>query len=98
MLDILALLMSIGHEVSDPEEGITLMVYLITHTKNAKLMKISESFIIRCQTLTSLNLGLIDSDASQLKVEVGNREFLIHQSLSLLSSDRSGGTTGAGKM
>jgi hypothetical protein len=44
-----------------------------------------------------MNLGFIDARASSVDVSVGDREFTIHQSPTVLSSTRSGGTTGAGE-
>jgi Lysine methyltransferase len=48
------------------------------------------------QSIPSQNLGFIDPKASALEITVGNHEFTIHQSPTILSSNRDGGTTGAG--
>ena len=44
-----------------------------------------------------MNLGFIDARATSVDVSVGDRDFTIHQSPTVLSSSRSGGTTGAGQ-
>ncbi|RKF55426.1 Diaminohydroxyphosphoribosylamino-pyrimidine deaminase [Erysiphe neolycopersici] len=54
-----------------------------------------EVFTLFCHTPSSQNLGFIDTSATLLEVTVGNHDFLIHQSPTILSSDRCGGTTGA---
>ncbi|KAH7017669.1 hypothetical protein EDB80DRAFT_293599 [Ilyonectria destructans] len=54
-----------------------------------------ETFILYSQPLPSLDLGFIDARASVIDVSVAGRDFTIHQSPSVLSSNRAGGTTGA---
>lgn len=56
-----------------------------------------ESFILFSQSFPSSNLGFLDPHAAVLEVNVGGSEMKIHQSPGLLSSDRAGGTTGAGR-
>ncbi|KAH6673619.1 hypothetical protein B0J14DRAFT_52145 [Halenospora varia] len=54
-----------------------------------------ESFLLFSQSIPSQNLGFVDSKATLIEVNVNNREFQIHQSPTILSSNRGGGTTGA---
>ncbi|CEI40486.1 hypothetical protein FVEN_g1638 [Fusarium venenatum] len=54
-----------------------------------------ETFYLYAQPIPSMNLGFIDARASSVDVSVGDRDFTIHQSPTVLSSTRSGGTTGA---
>jgi hypothetical protein len=44
-----------------------------------------------------MNLGFIDSRAASVDVSVADRDYTIHQSPTVLSSSRAGGTTGAGR-
>lgn len=48
------------------------------------------------QTIPSGNLGFIDSKAAALELTINGRDLTITQSPSVLSSNRAGGTTGAG--
>ncbi|TLD27316.1 hypothetical protein PspLS_04787 [Pyricularia sp. CBS 133598] len=54
-----------------------------------------ETFILFSQDIPSQNLGFIDPSASTLELAVAGRDLTIHQSPGILSSTRSGGTTGA---
>ncbi|KAF7558992.1 hypothetical protein G7046_g5183 [Stylonectria norvegica] len=54
-----------------------------------------ETFLLYAQPIPSQNLGFIDPRASTLAITVASRDFTIHQSPSVLSSRRTGGTTGA---
>ncbi|KAL4979811.1 hypothetical protein BDW66DRAFT_126114 [Aspergillus desertorum] len=54
-----------------------------------------ESFVLFSQDIPSSNLGYVDSRASTVEVTIHDREYTIHQSPTLLSSARAGGTTGA---
>ncbi|MCJ1351277.1 MAG: hypothetical protein MMC33_001261 [Icmadophila ericetorum] len=54
-----------------------------------------EVFLLFSQSIPSQNLGFIDAKAKTLELTIAGRDFTIHQSPSLLSSNRSGGTTGA---
>jgi len=56
-----------------------------------------EAFLIFSRPIPSQNLGFVDAKASTLELTVGGKEFSIHQSPGLLSSDRKEGTTGAGR-
>ena len=57
-----------------------------------------ETFFLFSQTTPSQGLGFVDSKAVVLEVEVAGKDYTIHQSPTLLSSNRAGGTTGAGKL
>ncbi|KAL2159412.1 hypothetical protein VTH06DRAFT_2416 [Thermothelomyces fergusii] len=54
-----------------------------------------QTFELFAQDLPSQNLGFVDSRASTLELTVAGRDFSIHQSPGVLSSNRAGGTTGA---
>ncbi|KAL2267450.1 hypothetical protein VTJ83DRAFT_4727 [Remersonia thermophila] len=54
-----------------------------------------ETFDLFAQDLPSQNLGFVDSRASTVDITVAGRDFTIHQSPAVLSSNRAGGTTGA---
>ncbi|KAF5027457.1 hypothetical protein F66182_418 [Fusarium sp. NRRL 66182] len=54
-----------------------------------------ETFLLYARPIPSLNLGFIDPSASSVDVSVAGRDYTIHQSPTVLSSTRSGGTTGA---
>ncbi|CAI6089758.1 unnamed protein product [Clonostachys chloroleuca] len=54
-----------------------------------------ETFLLFSQEIPSQNLGFIDPTASSVEVVVHDREYTIHQSPTVLSSSRAGGTTGA---
>ncbi|KAL8381267.1 hypothetical protein RB595_005510 [Gaeumannomyces hyphopodioides] len=54
-----------------------------------------ETFLLFAQDIPSQNLGFVDSAASSLELTVAGKDLTIHQSPGILSSTRSGGTTGA---
>ncbi|BCS18229.1 S-adenosylmethionine-dependent methyltransferase [Aspergillus puulaauensis] len=54
-----------------------------------------ESFLLFSQDIPSSNLGFVDSKATSVDISIHNQEYTIHQSPTLLSSSRAGGTTGA---
>ncbi|KAL4807193.1 hypothetical protein BDV18DRAFT_159411 [Aspergillus unguis] len=54
-----------------------------------------ESFLIFSQTIPSSNLGFVDAKTSSVDITIHDHEYTIHQSPTLLSSSRKGGTTGA---
>jgi hypothetical protein len=54
-----------------------------------------ESFLLFCQTIPSRDLGMVDSKADTLELSLAGRDLVIHQSLTLLSSNRKQGTTGS---
>ncbi|KAJ6135735.1 hypothetical protein N7512_000895 [Penicillium capsulatum] len=56
-----------------------------------------EAFLLFSQDIPTGNLGFLDSRAASVEVTIRDDEFAIHQSPTLLSSARAGGTTGAGK-
>ncbi|KMU79419.1 hypothetical protein CISG_07850 [Coccidioides immitis RMSCC 3703] len=55
-----------------------------------------EAFLLFSQDIPSQNLGFINSQSHTVEVSVLNRDLTIHQSPTVLSSSRAGGTTGAG--
>lgn len=87
-----ALLASLGEEIVDPEEGTCSKCSDIAH--HAKLYL--EAFLLFSQSIPSQNLGFVDAKATVLDVTVGTRDLSIHQSPTILASNRGGGTTGAG--
>ncbi|EWZ42302.1 hypothetical protein IWW34DRAFT_615680 [Fusarium oxysporum f. sp. albedinis] len=54
-----------------------------------------ETFMLYSQPIPSMNLGFVDSRAASVDVSVADRDYTIHQSPTVLSSSRAGGTTGA---
>lgn len=56
-----------------------------------------ETFLLFSQELPSQDLGFVDAKATTLELTVAGKDMTIHQSPTLLSSNRGRGTTGAGK-
>ncbi|KAL2856552.1 hypothetical protein BJY01DRAFT_202982 [Aspergillus pseudoustus] len=54
-----------------------------------------ESFLLFSQDIPSSNLGFVDSKATTVDITIHGQDYTIHQSPTLLSSSRAGGTTGA---
>ncbi|KAL2800354.1 hypothetical protein BJX66DRAFT_291818 [Aspergillus keveii] len=54
-----------------------------------------ESFLLFSQDIPSSNLGFVDSKATTVDITFHDQDYTIHQSPTLLSSSRAGGTTGA---
>ncbi|KAJ5113226.1 hypothetical protein N7456_001760 [Penicillium angulare] len=79
-------LLSIGEEVTDAEE----VPPLCSRPKRGL-----ESFLLFAQDIPTTNLGFLDSRAAAVEVSIRGNEYTIHQSPTLLSSSRAGGTTGA---
>lgn len=50
------------------------------------------------QSIPSQNLGFVDPKATSLELSIGGRDLTINQSPTILSSNRGGGTTGAGRV
>ena len=86
------LLLSLGEEIADAYEGRSLAIRSRVIDESSP-----ESFLLFSQASPTRNLGFIDSKASCLEVSVNGRSLTIQQSPSVLSSNRAGGTTGAGK-
>ena len=57
-----------------------------------------ETFLLFSQPIPSQDLGFVDSKATVLETEIAGKDYTIHQSPTLLSSNRAAGTTGAGKL
>lgn len=69
--------------------------------ENAKAEAVAmtvESFLLFSQSIPSQNLGFVDSRAARLDLTVADRDLSIVQSPTILSSNRGGGTTGAGEL
>ncbi|CAG8982247.1 hypothetical protein HYALB_00004481 [Hymenoscyphus albidus] len=54
-----------------------------------------ESFLLFSQSIPSQDLGFVNSKATSLELTIGDRDLVIQQSPTILSSNRGGGTTGA---
>ncbi|KAI3549302.1 hypothetical protein CSPX01_02410 [Colletotrichum filicis] len=54
-----------------------------------------ETFFLFSHNIPSSNLGFVDPKATELSLTLAGRDFTIHQSPTVLSSTRAGGTTGA---
>ena len=57
----------------------------------------SESFLLFAQADRSSNLGFVNPQERFIEISVASQDLVIEQSPSLLRSDRSEGTTGAGE-
>ncbi|KAK0388514.1 hypothetical protein NLU13_4757 [Sarocladium strictum] len=68
---------------------------LTAHLGEAVADPEEETFILYCRPRTTHSLGFIDPKASSVDVTIHNKDYTIHQSPSILSSSRAGGTTGA---
>jgi predicted nicotinamide N-methyase len=55
----------------------------------------TETFALFSQALPSQDLGFVDAKTTSLNLSIGGKDITIHQSPSVLSSNRAGGTTGA---
>lgn len=55
----------------------------------------TETFLLFAQSIPSQNLGYVDKTVAAVELSIAGRDFTIHQSPTLLSSNRPGGTTGA---
>jgi hypothetical protein len=81
----------LAEEVVDPEEGKSMSFQWLQG------LSISiESFLLFSQSIPSQDLGFVDSKATVLELTINDRDLTIHQSPTILSSNRGGGTTGAG--
>ncbi|KAI9036694.1 S-adenosylmethionine-dependent methyltransferase [Aspergillus affinis] len=54
-----------------------------------------ESFLIFSEPIPSANLGMIDPRAPSVEISIHDQDYTVHQSPTVLSSARAGGTTGA---
>ncbi|KAK8051580.1 hypothetical protein PG993_002965 [Apiospora rasikravindrae] len=83
----------LGPEVDDAEEG---KATRFISTPNALLTAATlETFLLFSQEIPSQNLGFVDARASSLDLTVAGKDYVIHQTPAVLSSNRAGGTTGA---
>jgi hypothetical protein len=57
---------------------------------------LAEAFLLFTRDIPSANLGVVDFRAATVEITIHEQDFVIHQSPALLTSTRSGGTTGAG--
>lgn len=64
-------------------------------TGNPSLISLAETFLLFAQEIPSQNLGFVNSQATNLDIDVGPRTYTVKQSPGLLRSDRDAGTTGA---
>ncbi|EFQ30965.1 hypothetical protein CGRA01v4_08608 [Colletotrichum graminicola] len=68
---------------------------LISSLEDEILDPEEETFFLFSHDFRSSNLGMIDPKAAELSLTIAGRDFTIHQSPTILSSTRAGGTTGA---
>ncbi|OBT91195.1 hypothetical protein VE02_00324 [Pseudogymnoascus sp. 03VT05] len=59
------------------------------------MRKKAKSFLLFSQPIPSQNLGFVDQSATSIDLTIAGRDLTIHQSPTILSSTRGGGTTGA---
>lgn len=84
--------LSLCDEVADPDEG-------EPRPRSRHLQDIEawpEAFLVFSRPAPSQNLGFVDPRAAALELSIGGRDFSIAQSPGVLTSNRKGGTTGAG--
>ena len=74
----------------------TLPIHVCLHSELTPLAVALETFELFSQDLPSQNLGFIDPKAATVELTIAGRDLTVHQSPSILSSNRAGGTTGAG--
>lgn len=86
-----------GQEVHDPEEGTVPLSFPSSAARASTLSSVLESFLLFSQAIPSQNLGFVDSKAARLELTIADRDLSIVQSPTILSSNRGGGTTGAGE-
>jgi hypothetical protein len=93
----------LGDEITEPEEGIIHTSFPNAFNRLSNQMDdmlialvIPETFLVFSQSIPSQNLGFVDSKATTLNLTVAGKDLSITQSPGILSSDRTGGTTGAG--
>ncbi|KAL5343912.1 hypothetical protein BJX70DRAFT_393334 [Aspergillus crustosus] len=89
MEGLTSFLSTIGEQVEDAEEVHDIKT--CTHVNPSTL----ESFLLFSQSIPSSNLGFVDSKSTTIDLTIHDQEYTIHQSPTLLSSSRAGGTTGA---
>ncbi|KAE8349096.1 hypothetical protein BDV28DRAFT_141942 [Aspergillus coremiiformis] len=82
-----------GHtyRTSQMEELTTFLTSIGEEVEDAE----EECFLLFAQDIPSANLGFVDSRATSVDVTIHGQDYTIHQSPTLLSSSRAGGTTGA---
>ena len=73
------------------------MLYEHHQRQAAAHISCPETVVLFAQPIPSQNLGFIDPKATVLSLTVAGHDFTIHQSPTVLTSDRAGGTTGAGE-
>ncbi|KAF7716232.1 Uncharacterized protein PECH_005101 [Penicillium ucsense] len=74
----------------------TAIAEFLARTASEEVVDVEEeAFYLFSQEISTPNLGFVDSRAPTLDVQIGGNEYTVHQSPSLLSSSRAGGTTGA---
>ena len=88
---------SLGDPIADPEEGTKpIPVFLRVSNYGSLQTDRAETFVLFSQQIPSQNLGFVDAKAKTLEISVNGQDFTIQQSPGVLSSNRAGGTTGAG--
>jgi hypothetical protein len=95
---VTAALTSLGPPIVDPEEGEIVLLVVVPVSKVTDSFLALETFLLFSRDIPSQNLGFVDSSASAstLDITVAGKDLTIHQSPTLLTSNRAGGTTGAG--
>ncbi|GKT61983.1 diaminohydroxyphosphoribosylamino-pyrimidine deaminase [Colletotrichum tofieldiae] len=88
-----ALISTLEDEILDPEEGRPSQAPNLINSNSSHVP--SETFFLFSHEIPSSNLGFIDPKATELSLTLAGRDFTIHQSPTVLSSTRAGGTTGA---
>ncbi|KAK5806450.1 hypothetical protein VI817_000708 [Penicillium citrinum] len=85
-------------EVTDAEEGRQIFLKYQSNGDHKSFINSSspEAFLLFSQDIPTGNLGFVEPRSATVDVTIRGDEYTIHQSPTLLSSTRAGGTTGAG--
>lgn len=98
MHDLLAQL--VDAPITDADEGTSSALFLSEHAFRFCIhadMPLTETYALFTQTQPpARHLGFVDGRAAHLELCVDGRDLRIRQAQGLLTSDRAGGTTGAG--
>lgn len=95
-ISLLTLHLFIHTNHSCPYYSPLFLTFLPSHPHLTNIHPPSESFLLFSQPIPSQNLGFVDQTATSIDLTIAGRDLTIHQSPTILSSTRGGGTTGAG--
>lgn len=96
-MTLTGLIQCLGDKIHSVEEGLSPALGPVPHLARL-ITSHTETFDLFSQERPSGNLGFIDSKSHLVELTVAGHDLAIHQSPAILSSNRAGGTTGAGKL